>query len=184
MTNEFGPDAVATWANLVTVGRVLISPVLFVLINGRNGSWTAVVLWFLLCASDGVDGFIARRQGVTTSGAFLDPLADKILVLGAMFTLVSEHVLWIVPVAIIAVREVAISLYRTVVGAQGVSVPAKKLGKMKTVCQQFAVGFALMPLTAIRGRTFWMTLLWIAVVLTIVSGLQYLLAARKQTHAV
>ena len=76
--------------------------VLFVLINGRAGSWTALVLWFVLCASDGVDGWIARRQGVTISGAFLDPLADKILVLGAMFTLVSEHVLWIVPVAIIA----------------------------------------------------------------------------------
>lgn len=183
MTNSFGPDAVATWANLITVGRVLISPVLFVLISGNRGSWIALALWFVLCASDGVDGWIARRQGVTNSGAFLDPLADKILVLGAMFTLVSEQVLWIVPVAIIAFREIAISLYRTVVGAQGVSVPAKKLGKMKTVCQQFAVGFALMPLTAIRGRTFWLVLLWIAVVLTIVSGAQYLLAARKQTHA-
>lgn len=183
MTNTFGPDAVATWANLVTVGRVLISPVLFVLIDGRAGSWTALVLWFILCASDGVDGWIARRQGVTISGAFLDPLADKILVLGAMFTLVSEHVLWIVPVAIIAVREVSISLYRTVVGARGVSVPAKKLGKMKTVCQQFAIGFALLPLTAIRARPMWLALLWIAVVLTLVSGAQYWLAARKQTHA-
>lgn len=183
MTNSFGPDAVATWANLITVGRVLISPVLFVLIHGKRGSWVALVLWFVLCASDGIDGWVARRQGVTASGAFLDPLADKILVLGAMFTLVSEGVLWVVPVAIIAVREVAISLYRTVVGAQGVSVPAKKLGKMKTVCQQFAVGFALLPLTAIHGRPIWLTLLWVAVVLTLVSGAQYLVAARKQTHA-
>jgi CDP-diacylglycerol---glycerol-3-phosphate 3-phosphatidyltransferase len=183
MTSSFGSDAVATWANLITVGRVLISPVLFALIHGKQGSWAALALWFVLCASDGVDGWVARRQGVTVSGAFLDPLADKILVLGAMFTLVSEGVMWLLPVAIIAVREIGISLYRTVVGAKGVSVPAKKLGKIKTVCQQFAVGFALMPITAIRARNFWMTLLWIAVVLTLVSGAQYLLAARKQGHA-
>ena len=60
-----------------------------------------------------------RRHGVTRSGAFLDPLADKILVLGAMFSLVREGVFWFLPVVIIAVREVLISLYRTVVGARG-----------------------------------------------------------------
>ena len=71
----------------------------------------------MLCASDGIDGFLARRHGTTRSGAFLDPLADKVLVLGAMFTLVGRGVFPIVPVAIIAAREVAISLYRTFAGA-------------------------------------------------------------------
>ena len=56
------------------------------------------VLWFVFCASDGIDGYIARRHGTTTAGAFLDPLADKVLVLGAMFTLVSTGVFWMVPV--------------------------------------------------------------------------------------
>jgi len=71
--------------------------------------------------SDGVDGYIARRRGPTALGAFLDPLADKVLVLGAMFTLVTKDVFWIVPVAIIAGREFVISVYRTFVASKGVS---------------------------------------------------------------
>ena len=103
----------------------------------------------MLCVSDGVDGYLARRHGTTRSGAFLDPLADKVLVLGAMFTLVGNGVFWIVPVAIIAAREFIISMYRTVVGSKGVSVPASRMAKCKTLAQQLAVGFALLPLTAV-----------------------------------
>ncbi len=86
---------------------------------------------------------------MTSAGAFLDPLADKVLVLGAMFTLVSIGVFWVVPVIIIAARELVISVYRVIVGGRGISVPASKLGKYKTVCQQMAVGFALLPVTAL-----------------------------------
>ena len=88
--------AIVTWANMVTVGRVLASPFLFALIpdDGR-GSWVAFVVWVVLCSSDGFDGYLARKHGITRSGAFLDPLADKILVLGAMFTLVSRDVFWV-----------------------------------------------------------------------------------------
>jgi CDP-diacylglycerol---glycerol-3-phosphate 3-phosphatidyltransferase len=177
------PGDLATWANAVTVGRVLLSPVMYAVINGPKGSWWAVSLWIILCASDGVDGWLARRHGTTRSGAFLDPLADKILVLGAMFVLVNVHVFAWLPVAIIAAREVAISLYRTVVGTKGVSVPAKKLAKVKTVAQQFAVGFALLPPTARRAHWIAVDLLWIAVVLTVVTGLQYFAAARRRQPA-
>jgi len=169
------PGAIATWANAVTVGRVMISPVMFALVpDNKNGAWVAFVLWFILCSSDGVDGYLARRHGTTRSGAFLDPLADKILVLGAMFTLVNRGVFWVLPVGIIAAREILISLYRTVVGAKGVSVPASRLGKLKTLSQQLAVGFALLPPTAVRARDMWTGLLWVAVVLTVASGLHYL----------
>ena len=107
---------------------------MFLVIPDHNrGSWVAFGLWFVLCGSDGIDGYLARRHGTTTSGAFLDPLADKVLVLGAMFTLVSRDVFWIVPVAIIAGREVGISVYRTFVGAKGVSVPASQMAKWKTL---------------------------------------------------
>ncbi len=168
------PGAIATWANGVTVGRVLIAPVLFALIPDKpGGSWVAFVLWFVLSASDAADGYLARRHGTTRSGAFLDPLADKILILGAMFTLVGRDVFWYVPVVIITVREVAISVYRSIVGTQGVSVPASKMGKVKTLTQQFAVGFALMPPTAQHARWFWLMWLWIAVALTVASGAQY-----------
>jgi CDP-diacylglycerol---glycerol-3-phosphate 3-phosphatidyltransferase len=173
------PSAIATWANAVTVARVMISPVLFALITGSEGSWVALALWIVLCASDGIDGFLARRYGTTRSGAFLDPLADKVLVLGAMFTLVGRGVFPVLPVAIIAIREVTISLYRTFAGARGVSVPATPVAKLKTLFQQLAVGFALFPPTAVDGRNLWLTLLWISVVLTVVSGAHYLLRARR-----
>ena len=177
------PSALATWANAVTVGRVLLSPVLFLVITGKKGSWLALALWFVLCSSDGIDGWLARRQGTTRSGAFLDPLADKILVLGAMFTLVRENVFLLTPVAIIATREIIISLYRTVVGTRGVSVPANRAAKLKTLTQQFAVAFALAPITAERSRWTWRTLLWVAVVLTVATGLHYLAASRRTVRA-
>lgn len=168
-------SAVATWANLVTVARLLIAPLAFWLIpDGRSGSWVAFALWFVLCSSDGIDGYLARRHGTTTLGAFLDPLADKVLVLGAMFTLVSRGVFWVVPVVIIAARELAISLYRTFVGAKGVSVPASRVAKAKTVTQQLSVGFAIAPLTAVDAKWLWDGLLWISVVLALISGGQYM----------
>ena len=98
------------------------------------------------CAvTDGVDGYLARRHGTTRSGAFLDPLADKVLVLGAMVALVAKGVFWWLPVALIAVREVGISAYRSLLGRRGISVPARGLAKVKTVVQEVAVGFALLP---------------------------------------
>ena len=177
MSND--PSAIATWANLVTVARLLISPVLFALIDGNRGSWSAVGLWFVLCATDGIDGFLARRHGATRSGAFLDPLADKVLVLGAMFTLVQRDVFWLLPVALITVRELAIQLYRTFVGAKGISVPASRIAKLKTLAQQLAVGAALLPWTALDATWTWHVLLWIAVGLTLVSGADYMLKAQR-----
>jgi CDP-diacylglycerol--glycerol-3-phosphate 3-phosphatidyltransferase len=169
------PNALATWANAITVGRILLSPIMFLVIPDHNrGSWLAFALWFVLCVSDGVDGYLARRHGTTSSGAFLDPLADKVLVLGAMFTLVAREMFWWLPVAIIAGREFTISVYRTFVAAKGVSVPASKLAKWKTFVQQLAVGFALWPWFAVDVKWLWVALLWIAVVLAVLSGGHYL----------
>ncbi len=176
------PDKLATWANAITVGRLLLSPLMFWAIpSGNEGSWVAFVLWFVLCASDGIDGWIARRHGTTSAGAFLDPLADKVLVLGAMFTLVSTGVFWMVPVVIIAAREFLISVYRVLVGGKGISVPASKLAKYKTVAQQFAVAFAVWPVTAVDATWTWKVTLWLAVALALVSGAHYLWRARQLT---
>jgi CDP-diacylglycerol--glycerol-3-phosphate 3-phosphatidyltransferase len=174
------PDKLATWANAITVGRLLLSPLMFWAIpNDDQGSWISVTLWFVLCSSDAIDGYIARRHGTTSAGAFLDPLADKVLVLGAMFTLVSTGVFWVLPVIIIAAREFAISVYRVLLGGKGISVPATKLAKYKTVAQQFAVAFALFPPTALDATWLWNSILWIAVILALVSGAQYLWRARR-----
>ncbi len=178
------PDKLATWANLITVGRIVLSPVMFLVIPKDNqGSWVAFAMWFVLCSSDGIDGYLARRHGTTTSGAFLDPLADKVLVLGAMFTLVATDMFWIVPVAIIAAREFVISVYRTFVASKGISVPASKIAKWKTLFQQLAVAFALWPWFAVDHEWTWQLLLWIAVVLSVVSGIQYLWYSRVTEKA-
>lgn len=181
-TEAFGPTALATPANAVTVIRLLVTPLLLVLILGEGDSWPAFAVWTVLCATDWVDGYLARRQGATRSGAFLDPLADKFLVLGAMYALVAEHSFWWLPVSVMAVREVVISIYRTWMGRRGVSVPARWWAKVKTVVQQFAVAFALLPLTA--GQH-WLAnaWLWAAVALTIVTGAQYLLDGSRVASA-
>ena len=174
------PDKLATWANAITVGRLMAAPLMFWAIpNDGEGSGISFTLWFVLCSTDFVDGYLARRHGTTSAGAFLDPLADKVLILGAMFTLVSTSVFWAVPVIIIAVREFVISVYRVLVGGKGISVPAIRIAKYKTVAQQFAVAFALMPLTAVDATWSWTILLWISVGLALVSGGQYLWRARR-----
>ena len=177
-------ESLNSWANGITAMRILLAPLVFLAIpEDGTGSWWAFLLWFVLCSSDGIDGYIARRRGPTAVGAFLDPLADKVLVLGAMFTLVAHDIFWWVPVAIIAAREVTISAYRIIKSGRGISVPASKLGKYKTVVQQFAVAFALFPPTALAATWTWQVLLWVAVVLTVVSGAQYLWYAMKPQRA-
>jgi CDP-diacylglycerol--glycerol-3-phosphate 3-phosphatidyltransferase len=174
----------ASWANAITAGRLLLSPLMFwVIPDHSNGSGVAFWMWFLLCARDGIDGYLARRRGPTAAGAFLDPLADKVLILGAMFTLVGTGVFWVVPVVIIAAREFVISVYRVKLAGRGVSVPAIRLGKYKTLAQQLAVGFALLPWTALDDEWLWNGMLWVAVVLALASGAQYLWRARQPIPA-
>ena len=178
------PNAIATWANAVTVGRILCAPLAFVVMpDTRSGSWVALAIWFVLCVSDGIDGYLARRHGTTASGAFLDPLADKVLVLGAMFTLVARDMFWLLPVALIAGREFIISVYRTFVASKGVSIPASQMAKWKTVVQQLAVGFALWPWFAVDAKWFWVSLLWLAVALSLISGFQYFWYSRVTERA-
>ena len=176
--DRYGPGALLTPANMITILPLVMTPALLVMIVKEPTSWAAVGFWTVLAFSDGIDGHLARKHGTTRSGAFLDPLADKVLVLGALFALVAAGRFWIVPVLLIAVREVAISVYRTHLGRQGLAVPARPLGKLKTVVQEMAVGLALLPLTG-DYHLLATVVLWVAVVLTYVSGAQYLLDGRS-----
>jgi len=174
----FGPSALITPANALTAGRVLVTPVLVVLILRGGHRWLALGVWAILAATDCVDGLVARRQGATRSGAFLDPLADKVLVLGAMTALVAKGLLPWPPVAIIAVRELAVSAYRSHVGRRGVSVPARYWAKVKTVTQDLVVGLAVSPFVGTGQHPLVLVALWLAVVLTVVTGVQYLADGR------
>jgi CDP-diacylglycerol--glycerol-3-phosphate 3-phosphatidyltransferase len=181
VTASFGSSALATPANVITIARLLISPVLYLLIVDRVESWPAFILWVLLASTDGLDGYLARRHGATRSGAFLDPLADKVLLLTALVALVVAGRFWWVPVVVIAVREVSISLFRSYWGRRGLAVPATYWAKVKTVVQSVAVGLALVPWLA---ETPWLadTALWVAVFLTVVTGLQYLHDGSRATR--
>ena len=164
---------------VVAVGtELLLAPVVIVLIVDRGAAWSTLAIWIAVAGSDALDGWVARRQGSTSSGAFLDPLADKVLVLGALIALVAEGAFWWVPVALIAVREVVISAYRSYVGRRGISVPARRWAKIKTIVQEVAVGFALLPLTS-DDKWVATAVLWVAVALTLVTGAQYLLDGRR-----
>jgi len=176
--STYGPSALATPANFVTVLRLLIAPVLFAMIFDQVATWPNVALWTVLAATDGIDGIVARRHGATRSGAFLDPLADKVLILGAMFALVAADALPLLPVAIIAVREIGISMYRVQLGRHGLAVPARVTAKVKTFLQSLTVGAALLPLTADYT---WIAnaLLWASVFMALFSGFQYLRDGRR-----
>ena len=137
------------------------------------------LFWFVMCCSDGMDGWVARRQGSTRSGAFLDPLADKFLVLGGMFALVAKNVMFLPLVLVIAVREVAMSGYRAFLGRRRISLPARRSAKLKTVVQQLSVGFLVMPWVGAHAQWVGKGLLVVATVLTVGSGLQYLSDARR-----
>jgi CDP-diacylglycerol--glycerol-3-phosphate 3-phosphatidyltransferase len=165
-----GESALATRANVVTVGRLILAvPTLFLIVRW-GASWTTAGLWFLLSVTDGVDGWLARRDGTTRSGAFLDPLADKVLTIGGMVALVVRGAVWWLPVALIAAREVFVSIYRALAGRRGISLPARQLGKWKAVLQMVAVGVYLFPpFDELEGLR--IACLWVAVAFTIVSGL-------------
>jgi CDP-diacylglycerol--glycerol-3-phosphate 3-phosphatidyltransferase len=174
---RYGPSALMTPANAVTIIRLLFSPALLVMIVREPSSWLAVGLWFALGFTDGIDGFLARRHGTTRSGAFLDPLADKVLVLGALYALVAAGRFHWLPVVIVSARELAISVYRMHLGRSGLAVPARTLAKVKTVVQELAVFLALLPLT-VDHPTVADVALWIAVGFTLVSGAQYFFDGR------
>jgi CDP-diacylglycerol--glycerol-3-phosphate 3-phosphatidyltransferase len=176
--DRYGPSALMTPANAVTIIRLVFSPALLVLVVRDPSSWGAFALWTVLAFTDGIDGHLARKHGTTRSGAFLDPLADKVLVLGALYALVAAgRFVWL-PVVLITVRELAISVYRTRLGRSGLAVPARTLAKAKTVVQEMAVALALLPWT-VDHPTLADATLWIAVVFTVVSGAQYLLDGRE-----
>jgi CDP-diacylglycerol--glycerol-3-phosphate 3-phosphatidyltransferase len=130
-SEPFGPSALATPANALTLARLVVAPVLAGLVLVVGPAWSLALAWTVVAATDGLDGWVARRQGVTRSGAFLDPLADKVLVLGVLVALAAIGRVWWWLVVVIAAREVAMSVWRSALGVRGVSVPARRSAKAK-----------------------------------------------------
>ncbi len=160
-----------------------MTPIVAVLVLEHGTSALGATLWVLVSLTDKADGWLARRQGATRSGAFLDPLADKILVFGVLAAMVAKAEVWWVPVAIMGTRELWMSWHRARLARTGISVPARPLGKLKTLFQMLAVMAVITPgLGAVR-EPLAASLIWIAVGLALVSGYFYFLDGRRTTMA-
>ena len=177
---KFSESAIKTPANAVTFLRLLFSiPVLVWILDKGRPTWAIFTSWLLLWLTDGLDAWLARRDGTTRSGAFLDPLADKILVLGGFVALaINDQFAW-VPVGLVAAREVFASGYRIFWGRHGYSIPSRRLGKWKTNVQFLAVALVLLPPTA-NNPEIHDVALWAAVAFSLVSLADLLLAEYRE----
>lgn len=175
-------------ANVITTVRILLVPaflgLLFASPERESASrWLVVFLFVLSASTDGLDGAIARRRGeVTNLGKILDPIADKLLIGGALVSLsiLGELDWWIT--AVILVREVGITVYRFAVIRNRI-IAASGGGKLKTVFQSIMVGFLLSPANwmpfGFQPFVEW-GLIAVTLVLTIWTGVAYLLAKEQK----
>jgi CDP-diacylglycerol--glycerol-3-phosphate 3-phosphatidyltransferase len=165
--------------NVLTVLRILAVPVLVVALldETQDGDVLAAIVFALAALTDGLDGYIARRrQEVTTFGKLMDPLADKLLIVAALVSLVSlDRIAAWVAMVIIA-RELAVTGLRALAVERGVVIAASWLGKLKTLLQVAAI-FALILLDPVP--TWADVLLYVAVAVTVISGVDYFLGMRK-----
>ena len=163
-------------ADQLTVARALSVPIVVVLYawNFHGHAYWATAVFCLAMTTDFFDGKLARRHGRSSPlGSLLDPIADKVLVLGTMVMLVGLHVVpgWMI--ATIVVREVLITGLRQAAIERGIVIAARDLGKLKTWAQAIAAGLAgFAAAGAWTERVAWWAML-VAVVLTCVSGLDY-----------
>lgn len=160
--------------NVLTVARIVVTPLMVVALlqDTRDGDLIGAAIFVVASITDFVDGWLARRSDVISSfGKLMDPIADKLLVLGALLPLViNDRLAWWVAAVIIA-REVAVTVARVVVKRRGGEViAAAQLGKLKTVVQLWAILLVILwdPTPLIVDLT-----VYVAVALTVVSGIDF-----------
>ncbi|MDR3164138.1 MAG: CDP-diacylglycerol--glycerol-3-phosphate 3-phosphatidyltransferase [Synergistaceae bacterium] len=177
-------------ANMLSLSRVFLAPLVMVFLTVRGlgtfeirtagreiivniGDIIAGIVFIVASITDAADGYFARKKGIVTNlGKFIDPIADKILVVAALVSLVELRRLsaWIV--VIIVSREFIVSGVRMVAAAEGAVIAASKGGKAKTVSQIVAI---VMMIFDIPGAT---PVMWMAMILTVWSGMDYLIKGR------
>jgi CDP-diacylglycerol---glycerol-3-phosphate 3-phosphatidyltransferase len=171
--------------NAITAARILLVPYFIWLLFQPSGEfeimrWFATFIFVLGISTDGIDGAIARKKGLITNlGKILDPIADKALIGGALvaLSLLNEVPVW--ATAAILIRELGITAYRFIVIRKRV-VAASGGGKLKTVSQSIVVGLIMSPIAGLLPGWFALielALLLFVVILTIYTGLQYMVAA-------
>ena len=176
--------------NILTLSRILAIPVVvgLMLLDGPMGHWLALAAYVFACVTDFLDGYLARAwRQQSALGQFLDPIADKLLVAAVLLILVAQgpiRDLTILPAAVILCREILVSGLREFLAQVRVSVPVSRLAKWKTTLQMLALGFLIVgaagpdfgPVTTAEIGVYG---LWIAAVLTLVTGYDYLRAGLR-----
>jgi CDP-diacylglycerol--glycerol-3-phosphate 3-phosphatidyltransferase len=170
--------------NVLTVIRILLVPVLVVALLDKTpgGDLLAAIVFAVASLTDAIDGYLARsRNSVTTFGKLMDPLADKLLIIGALVSLVSLGRVQAWVAMVIIAREFAVTALRMAATQQGVVISASPLGKLKTIMQVIMV----MALIAVHGHPIWVSLLvYATVAITIISGADYFFGLRRRISEV
>ena len=176
-----------TLPNILTLSRVAVIPVFVTLffLENTTGQWVACGVFSLASITDFFDGYFARaRDQLSAFGRFLDPVADKLLVASALMMMVGfgqVAELTIIPAVIILCREIMVSGLREYLAGLSVGLPVSKLAKWKTTIQMVSIGILILGNSAhpvisdaIPVRIIGETGLWVAAVITIITGFDYL----------
>ncbi|MEE4350290.1 MAG: CDP-diacylglycerol--glycerol-3-phosphate 3-phosphatidyltransferase [Pacificimonas sp.] len=177
--------------NLLTLSRILAVPIIVICMwqAGWLGHLIAFVVFSVAGATDYLDGYLARSQGtVSKLGQFLDPIADKIMVAATIIMLIENDIVngfATIAALIILLREIIVSGLREFLGGVQVSVPVSQLAKWKTTFQMVAlgalilVGFSEVKMPFLPAWEVGITCLWIAAIMTSITGYDYLRAGMK-----
>ena len=170
-------DQILTLPNGLTIVRVLVIPIIILMLfYSENHPFFTAVLFFLAAVTDTFDGYFARRRKtVTTLGKFLDPLADKLLIVTALIALIPAREIPVWMVVVIVGREIAVTGLRGIAVSQGIVIAAGKAGKYKTVFEVVAISFLILngEHFSIDLHAVGIVLLGVAVLLAVVSGVNY-----------
>lgn len=162
--------------NLLTIVRILAIPIILLLLfsPGRVYQVITAFLFLLVAMTDTLDGYFARRRGmVTTLGQFLDPLADKLLIVTALIALILARGIPLWMVVVIVGREIAVTGLRAIAVSQNVIISPSTLGKYKTVFEVASITLLIYNGSSISIYQVGIGLLWVALTLAVLSGFDY-----------
>jgi len=171
-------EQILTLPNGLTIIRILAIPFILLLLfySGERYQWVTAIFFLSVAVTDTLDGYLARRRGmVTTLGKFLDPLADKLLIVTALIALIPTRGIPFWMVIVIVGREIAVTGLRGIALFQGMVISASNWGKRKTLFETIAIFFLILDgdYFLIKFHAVGMVFLWGALLLAVFSGIDY-----------
>jgi CDP-diacylglycerol--glycerol-3-phosphate 3-phosphatidyltransferase len=171
-------EQILTLPNGITIIRVIAIPIILMMLFSPNQihRWVTALFFFVVAITDTLDGYLARRRGMeTTLGKFLDPLADKLLIVTALIALIPARDIPFWMVIVIVGREIAVTGLRGIVGSQDIVISASTWGKYKTFFENASIFFFILSGGVAPFNFYWIGigLLWVALFLAVISAIDY-----------